>query len=138
MPNGFSIPAQYQLHFFEVPAHEILPNFFRRRWRKPVRRDQDRLFSNEFRTAIRRFAANRNNQAYTCAFSRGMGQQTASGATPSAIHYLVRRISSGDEQWQKMILEPGDVLRLEDTTGKGHHARVHGSSDVSAMMIHLE
>lgn len=37
-----------------------------------------------------------------------------------------------------ITLEAGDVLLMEDTTGKGHRAKVLGDSDVHAIMIHLE
>lgn len=37
-----------------------------------------------------------------------------------------------------MDLGPGDVILMEDTTGKGHSARTIGGSDVHALMVHLE
>lgn len=37
-----------------------------------------------------------------------------------------------------MDLEPGDVVLMEDTTGKGHSARTIGGSEVHALMVHLE
>ena len=37
-----------------------------------------------------------------------------------------------------MDLAPGDVVLMEDTTGKGHSARTIGGSDVHALMVHLE
>jgi mannose-6-phosphate isomerase-like protein (cupin superfamily) len=35
-------------------------------------------------------------------------------------------------------LQPGDVVLMEDTTGKGHSARTIGGSEVHALMVHLE
>ncbi len=35
-------------------------------------------------------------------------------------------------------LEPGDVVLMEDTTGKGHSARTMDGSEVHALMVHLE
>ncbi len=37
-----------------------------------------------------------------------------------------------------ITLTAGDVLLMEDTTGKGHGAAVKGEEDVFALMIHLE
>jgi quercetin dioxygenase-like cupin family protein len=37
-----------------------------------------------------------------------------------------------------IILTAGDVLLMEDTTGKGHGATVKGGDDVFALMVHLE
>ncbi len=37
-----------------------------------------------------------------------------------------------------MDLEPGDVVLMEDTTGKGHTAKTMDGAEVQAMMIHLE
>ncbi len=37
-----------------------------------------------------------------------------------------------------MDLEPGDVLLMEDTTGKGHTARTMDGREVHAMMVHLD
>lgn len=37
-----------------------------------------------------------------------------------------------------MDLGPGDVILMEDTTGKGHSARTIGGCDVYALMVHLE
>ncbi len=37
-----------------------------------------------------------------------------------------------------MDLRPGDVILMEDTTGKGHSARTLGGSEVHALMVHLE
>lgn len=37
-----------------------------------------------------------------------------------------------------MNLVPGDVVLMEDTVGKGHTAKVNGTEDVQAMMVHLE
>ncbi|MDU8929320.1 hypothetical protein RXV86_18155 [Alisedimentitalea sp. MJ-SS2] len=34
-------------------------------------------------------------------------------------------------------LYPGDVVLMEDTTGKGHSARVLGDAPVEAVMVHL-
>ena len=34
-------------------------------------------------------------------------------------------------------LHPGDVVSMEDTTGKGHSARVLGDAPVEAVMVHL-
>ena len=38
----------------------------------------------------------------------------------------------------KISLTAGDVLLMEDTTGKGHGATVKGADDVFALMVHLE
>jgi len=38
----------------------------------------------------------------------------------------------------KITLKAGDVLLMEDTTGKGHGATVKGADDVFALMVHLE
>jgi hypothetical protein len=35
-------------------------------------------------------------------------------------------------------LRPGDVLLMEDTSGRGHTARTMDGAEVHAMMIHLE
>ncbi len=35
------------------------------------------------------------------------------------------------------LFRPGDMLLMEDTTGKGHGARVIGNEDVHGMMVHL-
>ncbi len=37
-----------------------------------------------------------------------------------------------------VTLSAGDVLLMEDTTGKGHRAAVKGGNDVFALMVHLE
>jgi len=37
-----------------------------------------------------------------------------------------------------MDLRPGDVLLMEDTTGKGHTARTMDGGEVHAMMVHLD
>jgi quercetin dioxygenase-like cupin family protein len=37
-----------------------------------------------------------------------------------------------------MDLKPGDVLLMEDTTGKGHTARTMDGAGVQAMIVHLE
>ncbi len=37
-----------------------------------------------------------------------------------------------------MDLRPGDVVLMEDTTGKGHTARTMDGQGVHAMMVHLE
>ncbi|MCG6901724.1 MAG: cupin domain-containing protein [Rhodobacter sp.] len=37
-----------------------------------------------------------------------------------------------------MRLGPGDVLLMEDTSGKGHTARVVGDEGASALFVHLE
>jgi len=37
-----------------------------------------------------------------------------------------------------MNLKAGDVLLMEDTTGKGHTARTMDGNEVHAMMVHLE
>jgi hypothetical protein len=37
-----------------------------------------------------------------------------------------------------MDLKPGDVVLMEDTTGKGHTARAMDGAEVCAMMVHLE
>jgi hypothetical protein len=37
-----------------------------------------------------------------------------------------------------MDLRPGDVLLMEDTTGRGHTARTMDGAEVHAMMVHLE
>ena len=37
-----------------------------------------------------------------------------------------------------MDLTPGDVVLMEDTTGKGHTARTMDGKEVHAMMVHLE
>ena len=37
-----------------------------------------------------------------------------------------------------MNLRPGDVVLMEDTTGKGHTAKAVGGQEVLAMMVHLE
>ena len=36
-----------------------------------------------------------------------------------------------------MDLRPGDVVLMEDTTGKGHTARTMDGEGVNAMMVHL-
>lgn len=38
----------------------------------------------------------------------------------------------------RMDLKPGDVVLMEDTTGKGHTARTLDGEEVHAMMVHLE
>lgn len=35
-------------------------------------------------------------------------------------------------------LAPGDVVLMEDTSGKGHSAKVIGADDVHGLMVHLE
>ncbi len=37
-----------------------------------------------------------------------------------------------------ITMTAGDVLLMEDTTGKGHTARVRGENDVLALMVYLE
>ena len=37
-----------------------------------------------------------------------------------------------------ITLTAGDVLLMEDTTGKGHGATVKGEEDVHGLMVHLE
>jgi hypothetical protein len=37
-----------------------------------------------------------------------------------------------------VTLAAGNVLLMEDTTGKGHTATVKGEDDVVALMVHLE
>jgi hypothetical protein len=37
-----------------------------------------------------------------------------------------------------VLLEAGDTVLMEDTTGKGHSAKVIGQDDVLGLMIHLE
>jgi quercetin dioxygenase-like cupin family protein len=39
---------------------------------------------------------------------------------------------------RRFTLEPGHVLLMEDTGGKGHAARTIGETDVLALMVHLE
>jgi len=46
-------------------------------------------------------------------------------------------IEGGASDGQTMRLGPGDVLLMEDTSGKGHTAKVIGDSDVHAMFVHL-
>ncbi|MEM5474024.1 hypothetical protein WNZ14_20035 [Hoeflea sp. AS60] len=65
----------------------------------------------------------------------------------SGLHPAPRRqlfvMLSGEFQGQAsdgalMDLRPGDVILMEDTTGKGHSARTMGGSEVYALMVHLE
>lgn len=65
----------------------------------------------------------------------------------SALHTTPRRqlfvMLSGSLEGQAsdgtlIPLEAGDVLLMEDTTGKGHTAKVLGGAEVQAMMVHLE
>jgi len=37
-----------------------------------------------------------------------------------------------------MDLHPGDIVLMEDTTGRGHTARTMSGTEVHAMMIHLD
>ncbi len=37
-----------------------------------------------------------------------------------------------------MNLKPGDVLLMEDTSGKGHSAKAVGGTEAHALMIHLD
>lgn len=65
----------------------------------------------------------------------------------SVLHPTPRRqlliVSSGElegvaSDGTTKLFKAGDTLLMEDTTGKGHSAKVIGESEVLAMMIHLE
>lgn len=65
----------------------------------------------------------------------------------SELHRAPRRqlfiVLSGEFQGEasdgsSINLTAGDTVLMEDTTGKGHAARVTGEDDVLALMVHLE
>lgn len=37
-----------------------------------------------------------------------------------------------------MVFQPGDTVLMEDTTGRGHSAKVIGDEEVLALMVHLD
>ncbi len=51
---------------------------------------------------------------------------------------LSGELEGGASDGSTVTLSAGDVLLMEDTTGKGHTAAVKGGDDVFALMVHLE
>ena len=51
---------------------------------------------------------------------------------------LSGRGEGGTSTGQTIVLGPGDVLLMEDTTGRGHSARALDGAGARAPMVHLE
>ena len=51
---------------------------------------------------------------------------------------LSGELEGGVSDGSTVTLGAGDALLMEDTTGKGHTAKVNGRSDVLGVIIHLE
>ncbi len=51
---------------------------------------------------------------------------------------LSGNFQGGTSDGKVMDLEPGDVVLMEDTTGKGHTAKAMNGKEVRAIMIHLD
>jgi hypothetical protein len=47
-------------------------------------------------------------------------------------------LEGGTSDGTVVLLKAGDTVLMEDTTGKGHSAKVAGDEEVLALMIHLE
>jgi len=53
------------------------------------------------------------------------------------VFHLAGQIETQASDGEKRIFKPGDILLMEDTTGKGHISRVIGSAEVHNAMVRL-